>query len=344
MRRGGAAVGVLLIAAYGCGPRVLYVERSPQAYYQTAFPTHDTARDLERAFRSLHRVIYTAEYHTYLFDAEAGVTEGDLEEPASLDRASAPVSEVHSKAGTAVVIARTERHAALITNDHVVGFPPVLIRYFDEDAIRYPRTARRVASVSMVQREWGHVADQPHLGEIRVLARDPADDVAVFEVLLPDQEARDSFQPLRAAPGDSRRLSLGSFVYVLGYPGGYPMVTRAIVSDPDRDGRGGFLTDGMWNEGISGGALLAIRGDDGSLEWVGITRAGAGMRELRLRPADPEAPEDLYGLLYQGPIYADAELRVQYGITFSVSMFVLRDFVNANREMLRARGYDLRRF
>jgi S1-C subfamily serine protease len=147
-----------------------------------------------------------------------------------------------------------------------------------------------------------------------------------------------------AAPGDPRRLSLGSFIYVLGYPGGYPMVTRAIVSDPNRDRRGGFVTDGLWNEGISGGPILAVRGDDGALEWVGITRAGAGVRETLLLPEDMDPPDEDFFILYDGAIYAESALRIQYGIALTVPMLALRSFVSAHRSALSRRGYDVRRF
>lgn len=339
-----AGVTIPLIVVSGCGPRVLVVERGPQAYYQTAFPGHDTSRELERAFRSLRRVVYTAEYQTYLFSADAGVTEGDLDDPAILERAAEQSSDLHSKTGTAVIIARTDRRVALVTNDHVVRFPPFRVHYFDEDVTRRPRASRRVASFSVLTGEWGRLAEQSDLGRINVLARDSAHDIAIFDVRLPPGDAERDFQPFSAAPGEPRRLSMGSFVYVLGYPGGYPMVTRAIVSDPNRDGRGGFLTDGLWNEGISGGAILAVRGDDGGLEWVGMTRGGAGSRELRLRPGDHDQTAEEFAVLYDGPIYAESTLRIQYGITLSVSMTALRSFVGEHRELLRRRGYDVRRF
>ena len=65
---------------------MLLVDRGPQAHYQTAFPVQDTSRELERAFRSLKRLAYTAEYETFLFAPGAGVTEADLVDPAVLER------------------------------------------------------------------------------------------------------------------------------------------------------------------------------------------------------------------------------------------------------------------
>ncbi|TVP43881.1 MAG: serine protease [Gemmatimonadales bacterium] len=328
----------------GCGSRVLLVDQGPQAYYQTAFPVRDTSRELERTFRSLHRVVYTAEYETFYFTPDAGVMESDLEDPAVLERAVEQFTELDSKAGTAVVVARAEAAMALVTNDHVVHFPPVRILHLDDDALRLPRGQRRVASVSIRRGEWGVLADNPELGTFAVLARDPVTDLAILEVSLPEWVPPTAFPRLGLPSGDPGRLSWGSFVYVLGYPSGYAMVTRAIVSDPDRDLRGGFLTDGLWNEGISGGVLLAVRGDTGALEWVGVARAGAGTREVRLQPGGFDFLEGDEGVLYEGPIFAESTLRIQYGITLSVSMTLIRSFLDEHRTLLQRRGHDLRRY
>ena len=339
----GAAPLLSLLALAGCTSPPALVDGPPQAYYQTAFPLHDTSAALEAAFRSLRRVVYTGEYHTHTFPIEAGVTESDLADPGVLARADGGFFETESKRGTAVIVARSGSRIALLTNDHVVRFPEVLVHHYEE-APETPRAARRVASVSLLTREWGGLLEHPDAGPFEVLSRDRAHDIALLDLRLPDLETADGFPPLEVQRGDPRRLSWGSFVYVLGFPSGFPMVTRAIVSDPDHDGRGGFLTDGLWNEGISGGPILAIRGGGGRLEWVGMTRAGAGAWEVRLQPRGDEEIEDEVGILYQGPIYAERILRIQYGITHSVPMTAIREFLATNRDLLRQRGYALHGF
>ena len=58
--------------------------------------------------------------------------------------------------------------------------------------------------------------------------------------------------------GKARELEWGSFIYLIGYPKGYKIITKGIVSDPDRDRQGSFLIDALFNSGLSGGILLAI--------------------------------------------------------------------------------------
>jgi hypothetical protein len=117
------------------------------------------------------------------------------------------------------------------------------------------------------------------------------------------------------------------------------MVTRSIVSNPNWDGRGGFISDGLWNEGISGGLILAIRGGTGDLEAVGLARAGAAMTELRLQPDTLSTPSGGETRRYEGMLYIESVLRIQYGITLPVSMTVVMGFLDRNRAALRSRGY-----
>lgn len=338
------ALGTLLVLAplLGCGPRVLVVDRSPQAYYQTAYPSQDASQAIERAFRSLRRIAYTADYETYVFTADQDITDQQLEDPGVLDRAGERYPETHTRAGTAVVIGTAGRLVLLVTNNHVVRFEPRRVRYFDEAPSGTTGAPRRVAGVSILTRERALLPEDVELGRLEVLARDPVNDIAALELRLPASVPGGRFPPLALALGHPGRLSWGSFVYVLGYPNGYAMITRAIVSDPNRDRWGGFLTDGLWNEGISGGAILAIRGEEGALEWIGMTRAGAGTREVRLRPAEWQPPDDDAALLYDGPIYAESALRIQYGITLSVPITAVRHFLRSHRDTLESRGFDLR--
>lgn len=331
-----------VVASCAPAPRVISVDGRSQAYYQTSFPIHDTSRDLEDAVRSVKQISYTAEYITHLFTWDEGVTEADLLAGDVSPRAARSFSEVQSKAGTATIIGRSMDRITLLTTHHVVHLPEVVVSYYDQEPGQRRSRARRVASVSYRTSELGGLLQHPDLGPFEVVARDDVNDLAVLGMRLREWSDAAQYPPLRLAIGDARRLSWGSFVYVLGFPRGYPMVTRAIVSDPDRDGRGAFFTDGLWNEGISGGMILAVRGETGALEPVGLARAGAADRELRLLPDTTGIPVDQDLVRpYDGTLYLESFLRIQYGITLSVPMTVVNEFLSDSRALIRNRGYPL---
>ena len=205
-----------------------------------------------------------------------------------------------------------------------------------------PEPGRRIIHrISIKQDQYNLVVDRNALRTFEVLAEDAPSDLALLGTVYPTDAESRSLSVLRVRVGDSERLSWGSFVYVLGHPGGYPVVTRGIVSDPGREATSSFLIDGLWNEGTSGGPILAVRGDDGSLEWVGIARAAAGRTEHRLAP-DPELAESKdQRLLYEGRIYLEEVQRILYGISLSVPMTTIREFMDRNRANLRSRGWAL---
>jgi hypothetical protein len=342
-----AALGALLspglALAMGCAPgRMVLAERGPQAYYQTAYPVHDTSRELARVFASVKQVNYSAEYITYLFAENAAVTESEARAGNVQSRADSSFVETLSKAGTATIIARSGDRVALLTTHHVVFFPPLRLQFYDEgpSAGRAPARPRRVASASYRRSEWGVLLPHPARGPFEVLARDEQNDLALLGMRLGEQSDTSRFPALSLDTGDPRRLSWGSFVYVIGYPHGYPMITRAIVSNPNWDGRGAFLTDGLWNEGISGGLILAVRGESGNLEPVGLARASAAEPEVRLQP-DTTGFTAATGVsqVYTGTVYIESALRIRYGITLSVSMTLATDFLNRHQVLLRSRGY-----
>lgn len=316
-------------------PRVVLVERGPQAYYQTAFPVHDTSGELARVFLSVKQVMFSAEYRTYQFREAAGVTEADVRAGAFQGRADSTYSETVSKAGTATVVARSGNRLTLLTTAHLVHFPELRIEYWD-DASANARAAAygRVASVSVKTSQQGILSPQGGTSLLSVVARDDGNDLALLAAAVVEVGDTTRFLPLDLPAGDARRLSWGSFVYVVGYPRSIPMVTRAIVSSPERDGRGGFVTDGLWNEGISGGLILGVRGDTGALEVVGLARAAVGEREVRLQPDTTGIADDLEVRRYDGPLYLQRVLRIRYGITLPVPMTVVGDFLRRNRVTL----------
>ncbi|MGD8277884.1 MAG: serine protease [Gemmatimonadota bacterium] len=315
-------------------------EHGPQAYYQTAYPEHDTSRDLERVFASVKQISFTAEYRTYVFRPEAGMTEADVRAGRFRARADSSFGESLSKAGTATIIARSGTRVTLLTTDHVVHLPELRISYYDEGPGRNRSEGPRVvASASVLTSERGTLVPHPGRGPLQVLARDEQNDLALLGMELGTLSDTTLFPALALRTGNPRRLSWGSFLYVLGYPAGYRMVTRSIVSNPNWNGRGGFISDGLWNEGISGGLILAVRSETGRLEPVGLARAGAATSELRLQPDTLSTAAGAETHRYQGMLYVESVLRIQYGITLPVSMTAVTDFIDRTRSTLRARGY-----
>jgi hypothetical protein len=202
----------------------------------------------------------------------------------------------------------------------------VFVYFASPDHLAQTDTGRFLESVSIRTRQRNLVLGLAEPETFRIIARDSALDIAVIGVDLKVDDPGD-MRVLDIRRGDPSRLAWGSFVYVLGYPRGFPMVTRAIVSDPNRGRDNSFLLDGLFNRGISGGLILAVRGDTEQLEWVGMAMAASAQHEFILLPDDGRVEETGMLMPYDGRLHIERVTRIDYGITFSVPMTSIRRFM-----------------
>lgn len=320
----------------GCGVRTAPAGPSPQAYYRTSFPERDVSRQLERALDAIKRVQVTATYQTYRFDPADSVSVAEIRSDSTFRRARERYSSNQIKLGTGTVVRVRGREVTMLTNHHVVRVPDTVVVYHREARPGGGRRAgRHVESVSILQRAQYLVVGLPDNRGLRVMARDSTQDLALVAVeLLEDPDG--SVNVLNLPTGDPRRLGWGAFVYVAGYPGGFRMITRGIVSDPNRGPDAAFLLDGLFNRGISGGLILAVRGDTDALELVGLATSAAAQTEYVLLPEARELDEEGLLIPYQGTLYLERVSRLQYGITFSVPTSAVVRFLRGAGITLRA--------
>ena len=335
------AVGwATLLAGIGCAAPHAGAPH-PQAHYQTTFPDQDFSEELNSLWNSVKRVMVNGMYQTHVFAELDAPTDTDPFNDEVLSRASRTSSQYRGRAATAVVLSVRGRTALLLTAKHSVHFPDTVVQHFRDGRSEAVDggAPRRIRSIAFLTDRTNLIRMGESLEQFQVLALDPDHDLALIGARLPSPEDRDVVSPLPFPAGHSSHLSWGSFVYTAGFPSGHSMITRGIVSEPTRGSDRRFLTDGMWNEGMSGGPVLAVRGGGGGLEWVGMARAAGGTVEYRL--AAPEEVEETHDPWrpYTGPIFIQEMQRIQYGISHSVPIGPIRRFLAAHRSELEVMGF-----
>lgn len=243
-----------------------------------------------------------------------------------------------SVVGTATILQFSTNRVALLTAAHIVTFDDTVTTYYRD---RERPTGIRAFAVKVRQRNYA--ADIPGADGLEVLARNDRLDIAIVGQAINTLDMTFPVFPLPA--GRAADLNWGSFVYVVGYPVGLRMVSSGIVSQPNRDGDASFLTDVVFNRGMSGGAVLASRSRGGPLEWVGIVTSGSANTEYDLVPEDDRMDENrVSGEPYEGQIYINRTQRIRYGVTMAVSIDAIRKLVGDNRTSLLRRGYHINIF
>jgi hypothetical protein len=307
--------------------------------YDSEFPYKSCSAELEKISHTVRKISSIAYYRSLVFEKKGMVTISAIQNDNYKSRAVKEIFFNNSVIGSATAIHYFGRRITLLTCAHIIDFSDTLYTYFlDENQ----RSTPYLQSVSFKERQNNFIADFPERGDLEVLALDQDLDIAlVGKVFIGDVQFP---IPVFDYPfGNAKELEWGSFVYLLGYPKGYQMVTRGIVSQPNRDQKGSFLLDALFNKGFSGGIVLAIKDGVPNFELAGIASSVAADFEFNIVPQndinrsgyDPRIP-------YAGDVYVKFEKKINYGITFIVSAELIKSFIKDNEDQLLENGYDLR--
>ncbi len=307
--------------------------------YYSETPYTNSSADLEKITHSVKKVNCYATYRTYVFGENSTVTLKDLSGENLLEKSMARVDNNESVSGTALAIYYDGERIALLTCAHVAVFPDTLINWSEHSDLQ---SNRYIHSISFKLRQQLYIRDIPAGGPIQVLASNIKDDIALLGRTL--QQPATVTDVFGYPAGHSDKLEFGNFVYLVGYPVGQLMVTSGLVSLPS-DPKANFLTDAPFNEGFSGGIVLAVRSDAPELELVGLGRSVSARTSYSLKP-EKQIHEYTYNpsVPYSGNIYVNEEKEMNYGITFVVPVNRLRQFYNENRQLVTGQGYNLDKF
>ncbi|HMW37122.1 MAG TPA: serine protease [bacterium] len=299
--------------------------------YDSEFPYRSSSDQLEEISASVKIMFSTAFYNSYYFDEKFAITPTAVRAGAAEKYAYRYLNTQASVSGTATVIYYDTKRVALLTCAHVVEFSDTVYSY-------YP--SGHVQSVSFLQRQSNFIRDLPEGGELEVLAIDSKNDIAIIGRSF-DHIPQEPVHVFGYPIGQSKKLRWGSFVYVIGYPMGFKMVTKGTVSSPNRDRNGSFLTDAPMNEGLSGGIVLAIKDGVPNFELVGVAKSISATQEYYLMP-DPGFTQEIPApSLYKGELYARLKTEYRYGITHVVSTEILRSMYEKYKKSIDAKGYSM---
>lgn len=304
--------------------------------YDSEFPYRGCSKQLEEISQSVKRVSVMANYKSYYFEREdsvqlSNITKGFLEL-----HDAAVTFQSQTVAGTSTIIYNENNRIALLTCAHVVDFADTIsTRYSGPDF----RPSAFLRSISFKTNQLMFLNEVGGGISLEILAFDRTADLAILGQRL--DPSRNIPAPVFRYPlGKSRELEWGSFVYLFGYPGGYRMVTKGIVSLP-RMTQGSFLVDAVVSAGASGSIALAIRDGVPNFELVGIVKMVPGQVSYVLAPSktqqgeyDPEEP-------YHGDMYVQKKSEIQQGIAVAIPTEAIVTFIEGNKAELLKKGYDL---
>jgi hypothetical protein len=304
--------------------------------YDSEFPYRGCSQQLEEIAQTVKRVTIIVHYKTYSFRREDSVRVTDITGD-FLDRQETLAAyQNYSTAGTGTVIYKDNSRFALMTCGHVVDFSDTVIsRHVGSDY----RITPFIRSISIKTNQLVFLNEVGGGIALDVLAFDRTADLAILGQKI--EPLQSIALPVFSYPlGRSKDLEWGSFVYVFGYPAGYRMVTKGIVSLSAKP-QGSFVVDAVVSPGSSGSIALAIRDGVPNFELVGMIKMIPAQTSYVLTPSkdgdveyDPIEP-------YHGEAFVQRKAEIQQGIAVAIPTEAIVAFVEKNRSRLAQQGYDL---
>lgn len=328
------------ITFLSCSSSNIYKEAYPlliDGRYDSEFPYKSCSEQLEEISESIKFINVIAYYKVYFINEQFKIKRGELNDSLMRIASTHQGSTERAAAGTGLVFYNENSKIALLTCAHVVSFEDTMYSFTSDSVGNY---TPYIDGVLIKQRQDIFVPDLPEGGHLDILEMDKDLDVAILgkkferETIFPVAKFNYPF-------GKAKELEWGSFVYVLGYPMGYKTLTKALVSSPNRDKAGSFILDANFNEGFSGGVILAIRDGVPNFEMVGMIKTILADYEYVLRPSkefnynkhNPLVP-------YNGESYVDRRVNIKYGISRAVPIESIMDFIYKSRVSLNNKGWN----
>lgn len=306
--------------------------------YDSEFPYRSTSDELEKISNAIQRIISSAFYRVYVFPIDAKITLEELGRQKLEKLAEREILIDNSSSGTALVVYSENGNVALVTCSHTINFPDTLIAY---KADTKGNPTKFIESISIKERQVVYVAGFPEGSTVDILLDDPKTDIAILGRKYGVQSGV-RFPTFKFRIGKAKDLSWGTFVYLLGFPMNNKMITKGIVSSPNKDDIGSFLVDAVINPGFSGGIVLAIRDGVPNFELVGIVQSVPEEKEEMLYPDITDKAAKYNPVIpYKGDIYVKKHSSIRYGITRIIPVEALTKLIEENKTYLVKEGFPI---
>lgn len=323
----------VLMILVSCSPPHIHQEfpeiRESGSYYQSEFQVPEAEEELDGLAESVMMVFSNTHYKTYWFERDRKIDYLKITTDV-LDQAARISYLTNSVSGTATLLTMQSRNAIMVSCAHIFQKPDTIrTYYYDEES------TRRIGleSVSIRTRQQNYVRELAGQENLDILLLDVERDLSLLRQPLKEKSPLLQKLVFQNPIGLSKDLKWGSQVYVLGFPKGYKMLTSALVSKPNRWKNDFFMVDGLFNPGLSGGLVLALRNKKPYFEMVGIATSSAATYEEHLIPGPSKIITQ--SELYLDDIYATRTKRINYGITRVTSSEEIVKWLFSNREKLK---------
>ena len=305
--------------------------------YDSEFPYRGCSKQLEEVSETVKRITVMANYKAYSFRRSDSVTITAITKEFLDQMEPVAVHQQLNAAGTGTIIYNESSRIGVLTCAHLVDYADTVVTPYLDPSFRVTPYIRTYAVKTTQFMFLNDVAGGTALD---ILALDRSADLAVLGQTLTENKNL-LVKTFRYPLGRAKQLEWGSFVYLFGYPSGYRMVTKGIVSLSGRSAAGSFVVDAVVSPGSSGSIALAIRDGVPNFELVGIIKMIPAQASYVLTPAKEGFVE--YDALepYHGEVFVRRKSEIQQGIAVAIPVETIGTFLYKHQSQLARKGYDI---
>ncbi|MBL1214007.1 MAG: trypsin-like peptidase domain-containing protein [Ignavibacteriae bacterium] len=309
--------------------------------YDGVEPNEGAVQSFDEMWKSVKLINSIAYYNSYSFSYEENITDEKFYQN-KVELKQFPKSfYTDNSAGTAVILTNNNGNLLLLTCAHVVNFPDTVITYY---ADKSGEPLESIESFSIKIDQDNYVSDLPNNGYVKIIAFDDGIDAALLGgKFLSDKLLK--HKPLQFNYGNSDEIDWGNKVYIFGYPMNRKMITSGMVSLYESNPDDYFLIDAVFNRGMSGGVVMAVRDGAPNYEIVGMIKSSPADSKIVVKPfgIDDEYSNIPKGV-FKGKLKIEIEKEMKYGISKVISINAIKNFVAENSDLINDAGYQLPRF
>lgn len=318
-------------------------EASHDGKYDSEFPYSSASDELEDISRSVKLINVMVFYRRFVFPQSRQLKAENVNESVVNNESMFNERFTEMSSGTGTILESTSNELILLTAAHILNHADTIITYFSDNK---GMKTDIVQSISFKQNQ-NIYSNLPKGGTLEIIMLDEKNDIALVGMKNEELNPLDYQHPSFEYPiGDADELTWGNFVYIFGFPVNNKMLTKAIVSRPNKANKKTFMVDAVLNKGASGGIVLAVRDGVPNFELVGIVSWISAEKTFVLTPEKLYNDEN-YQLesRYEGNQYIGEIEDIKYGLTKVVTTEAIRESIYNHGIEIRDKGYNIpRRF
>ena len=322
---------VLLVNMVSCKPTEQISKEKPISNnkYDSSPAGVSIDKSIKEISESVKKIDVIAFYKTWYFQEENEITKETISNSKLDDLSNIKIVSNESVSGTAYVVYYNNNTVGLITCAHIITYPDTVYSYYDEEKTQ-------LKSVSEKIRQQIYITGLSSGEDVEVVVMDIDKDIAFLKKLLSPDDL--SLKHPNINVGSTNKLEWGSQIYVLGYPLGNLMLTKGVVSI----GKGmkkRFLSDALYNKGISGSPVFATLDGSSNFEWIGMATSASAQTFQYLIPDQKSTDVTDYEGNYKGNINVDEKILINYGVTHSIAIEEIITFIARYRPIITEKGF-----